>query len=124
MRASVLDMDSEYTSLAETIVNGTSGPSVCAMPEYATRQVKLSHTKNQKNNLPMAIAVFPVDGGPANSIARPAMRPSCTIFRIMPAALRALACPTMPCEFARGSNRSSKPSPRMWEWAPGVQNLV
>lgn len=64
------------------------------------------------------MAVFPVEGGPANNIARPAIFPSWTILRIIPAAFRAFACPTRPCELARGSNRSSKPKPRICEWAP------
>jgi hypothetical protein len=70
------------------------------------------------NHAPKAIAVFPVDGGPAKSIARPAIFPSCTIFKIIPAAFRAFAWPTIPCEFSRGSNLSSNPSPRICECAP------
>lgn len=57
-------------------------------------------------------------------MARPAMRPSCTILRITPAALRALPCPTMPCEFPLGSSvAGSNPSPRMCECAPGARQL-
>ena len=51
-------------------------------------------------------------------IARPAIRPSLTIFKTNPAAFRALPCPTIPSLLARGSRRSSRPSPRMWECAP------
>lgn len=69
-------------------------------------------------NLPRAMAVFPVEGGPANNMARPAILLSWTILRIMPAAFLAFAWPTMPWEFARGSKRSSSPRPRMCECAP------
>ncbi|KAG5458740.1 MAG: hypothetical protein BJ554DRAFT_983 [Olpidium bornovanus] len=64
------------------------------------------------------MAVFPVPGGPAIRIARPAILPSLTIFRIKPAAFRAFTCPTMPCDTGRGSSASSRPSPRMCEWEP------
>eukprot|EP00964_Phaeocystis_antarctica_P010102 scaffold5527_cov54-Phaeocystis_antarctica.AAC.2 len=61
------------------------------------------------------MAVFPVPGCPAIMTARPAMLPSLIILRITPAALRALTCPTMPCETIRASNESSRPRPRMCE---------
>ncbi len=64
------------------------------------------------------MAVFPVDGGPANSMALPAILPSWIILRISPAAFRAFPCPTNPCEFSLGSSLSSRPSPRICEWAP------
>ncbi len=64
------------------------------------------------------MAVFPVDGGPANSMALPAILPSWIILRISPAAFRAFPCPTIPCEFSLGSSLSSRPSPRICEWAP------
>jgi hypothetical protein len=114
--ASVLDMESEKTSLPAIIVKGTSAPSVCAMPTNAG-QANNPHDHHDLD-APRAMAVFPVEGGPAKRIARPAIRPSWTILRIMPAALRALACPTIPCEFPRGSSRSSRPRPRMCECAP------
>lgn len=121
VRASVFDMDKENTSEAAIIVKGTSFPSVWAMPAKKRHlSCQLFHSrfadrvpKDDKTAIPRAIAVFPVEGGPANNIARPAILPSCTIFRIIPAALRAFACPTIPCEFARGSSRSSKPKPRI-----------
>ena len=76
-------------------------------------------SRHDHEEVPSAMAVLPVDGGPANRMARPAIRPSWTILRIMPAALRALAWPTMPWAFPRGSSRSSRPRPRMCECAPG-----
>ncbi|KAK8489999.1 hypothetical protein V6N11_065421 [Hibiscus sabdariffa] len=39
--------------------------------------------------MPMAMAVLPVPGCPANKIARPAILPSLIIWRMTPAALRA-----------------------------------
>jgi len=59
----------------------------------------------------MAMAVFPVLGGPAIKIDRPAILPSWTMRRITPAALRALPCPIIPCEDARGSRFASRPNP-------------
>jgi len=82
-------MDSEKTSEAAIIVKGTSGPSVCAIPQD---KKKLSERGNQKGpKLPRAMAVLPVEGGPANNMARPAILPSWTILRIMPAAFLAFA---------------------------------
>jgi hypothetical protein len=66
----------------------------------------------------MAMAVLPEEGGPAIKTARPAMRPSCTILRMTPAAFLAFPCPTIPCDADRGSRCSSRPRPRMCEWAP------
>jgi hypothetical protein len=86
--------------------------------------VILKHGAEEGGDPPIAIAVLPVEGGPANSMARPAILPSWTILRIMPAALRALAWPTMPWAFLRGSSLSSRPSPRMWEWAPANDGLL
>ena len=68
--------------------------------------------------MPMAMAVFPVPGCPASSTARPEILPSTIILYTMPAALRALAWPTMPWLISRGSSESSRPRPRIWEWAP------
>jgi hypothetical protein len=61
---------------------------------------------------------LPVPGGPASKTARPDMFPCWIILSTTPAALRAVAWPTMPCEVARGSSESSRPRPRMCEWAP------
>lgn len=59
------------------------------------------------------------------STARPAIRPSLTILRMTPAALRALPCPTIPCEFPLGSRvAGSSPSPRMWECEPMRSTFV
>lgn len=96
--ASVLFISSEKISEAAIVVKGVSGPSACDMP--------------------IAIAVLPVPGCPAISTARPAILPSRIICRITPAALRAFACPTMPCETSLASSASSRPSPRMWLCAP------
>lgn len=98
MSASVLFISSEKISDAAIVVKGVSEPSACDMP--------------------IAIAVLPVPGCPAMRMALPAMSPSLIIERMTPAALRALACPTIPCETIRASSESSRPSPRMWEWAP------
>lgn len=96
--ASVLDISSEKISEDASIVNGTSGPSDCAMP--------------------IAMAVLPVLGGPAISTDLPAILPSLTICRIIAAALRAFSWPTSPCDDGRGSRVSgSTPRPRMCEWA-------
>lgn len=108
VNASVLLISRLNTSLAEIIVKGTSAPSVCAIP--------------------MAIAVLPELGGPAIKTARPAILPSCTIRRITPAALRARICPTIPCDTevleAADNVASSRPSPRICEWAPIRSVLV
>ena len=117
VRASVLDMDNENTSLAAIMVNGTSEPSDCAIPT-GNHVGDPKRVDNPTGSIPSAIAVLPVEGGPANKIALPAIFPSCTIFKIIPAALRAFPCPTIPCEFPRGSSLSSNPRPRIWECAP------
>ena len=56
VNASVLDISNENISLALKAVNGVSSPSACAIP--------------------IAIAVFPLPGCPANNIDRPAIFPS------------------------------------------------
>lgn len=71
VRASVLDISMEKISDEECVVKGTSVPSDCAIP--------------------IAMAVFPVLGGPAINTARPAIFPSLTICKITAAALRALS---------------------------------
>lgn len=71
VRASVLDISNEKISDDASVVNGTSGPSDCAMA--------------------IAIAVLPVLGGPDMRTARPAILPSLTICRITAAALRAFS---------------------------------
>mmetsp|Transcript_25214 Transcript_25214/g.43077 ORF Transcript_25214/g.43077 Transcript_25214/m.43077 type:complete len:210 (+) Transcript_25214:323-952(+) len=96
--ASVLFISSEKISDAAIVVNGVSAPSACAIP--------------------IAIAVLPVPGWPAIRIARPAMSPSLIMERMTPAALRAPAWPTMPCETILASSASSRPRPRMCECAP------
>lgn len=103
------------------LVKGVSGPSACANA--------------------IAIAVLPVPGCPAKRTALPAIfpvnisqlmklnaqikrqtsikhQPSLIICKMMPAARRAGFWPTMPWEIGRGSKESSRPSPRIWEWAP------
>lgn len=96
--ASVLDISREKISDEASMVNGTSGPRDCAIP--------------------IAMAVFPVLGGPAIKTARPAILPSCAILRITAAALRAFSCPTSPCDDTFGSSVSgSTPRPRMCECA-------
>mmetsp|Transcript_28404 Transcript_28404/g.55243 ORF Transcript_28404/g.55243 Transcript_28404/m.55243 type:complete len:214 (-) Transcript_28404:3-644(-) len=98
VRASVLLISMEKSSLAARLVKGVSSPRACAIP--------------------IAMAVLPVPGWPARRIARPAILPCLIISKITPAALRAWSCPTRPCEFARASRESSKPRPRMCECAP------
>lgn len=71
-------------------------------------------------HIPIAMAVLPVPGWPANRMARPAIVPSLIISRITPAERRAFAWPTIPWDTWRGSSASSRPRPRMWEWAPAV----
>ena len=96
--ASVFDISSEKISDDASIVNGTSGPSDCAMP--------------------IAMAVLPVLGGPAIKTARPAILPSRAILSITAAAFRAFSCPTRPCDDTLGSRvSSSTPRPRMCECA-------
>ncbi len=56
VRASVFDISKEKISLAAMMVNGVASPRVWAMAS--------------------AIAVFPVPGGPARRMARPAILPS------------------------------------------------
>lgn len=98
VKASVLLISRENISLDANMVNGTSFPKLCAMP--------------------IAMAVLPVLGGPATSIALPAILPSLTICRTTAAALRALCWPTRPCEEGLGSRVSgSTPRPRMCECA-------
>jgi hypothetical protein len=65
----------------------------------------------------MAIAVLPVPGWPASSIALPAIFPSLIMLRMIPAALRGFFWPTRPWATWRGSKDSSIPRPLMWEWA-------
>lgn len=72
----------------------------------------------------MAIAVFPVPGGPAIRTARPAILLSLIIWRMIPADLRALTWPTMPCEEKRGLRESSRPIPRMCECVPILSTVV
>ena len=72
VRASVLLISSEKISEAAIMVNGVSSPRACAMA--------------------IAIAVLLVPGGPANSIARPAMRPSAIMRVTMPAACNVQKC--------------------------------
>mmetsp|Transcript_14481 Transcript_14481/g.39212 ORF Transcript_14481/g.39212 Transcript_14481/m.39212 type:complete len:214 (-) Transcript_14481:33-674(-) len=98
VKASVFDISREKISEAAIMAKGVSSPRALAMP--------------------MAIAVLPVPGCPASSTARPAILPSRIMFRMTPAALRARACPTMPCDTALASRASSRPRPRMWECAP------
>ena len=87
-----------YDSDEASMVKGTSEPSDWAMP--------------------IAMAVFPVLGGPAIRTARPAILPSCAILRMTAAALRAFSCPTRPCDETFGSSVSgSTPRPRMCECA-------
>lgn len=78
----------------------------------------------KKDNGPIAIAVLPVEGGPAMRIALPAILDSCTIFIITPAALRALNWPTIPSAEGIGSSLSSKPKPLICECAPILSNFV
>lgn len=92
--ASVLDISNEKISDEASIVNGTSAPKDC--------------------DIPIAIAVFPVLGGPAMRIALPAIFPSLTICNITAAAFRAFSCPTRPCEEGLASSVArSTPRPRM-----------
>jgi len=72
----------------------------------------------------MAMAVFPVPGGPAIKTARPAIFPSLIICNTIPADFRALSWPTMPCEEKRGCKESSRPIPRMWEWLPILSTVI
>ncbi len=60
-----------------------------------------THKRTREASLPTMLCYadhhgLPVLGWPASSTARPAIFPSCTIFTITPAALRAVHCPTMP----------------------------
>ena len=71
VRASVLLISNEKISELANIVNWTSDPNDCAIP--------------------IAIAVFPVDGGPAMRTALPAILPSFTICRMIAAAFRAFS---------------------------------
>ena len=98
VNASVLDISSEKISDDANMVNGTSEPNDCAIP--------------------IAIAVFPVLGGPAIITALPAIFPSLTICKMTAAAFLAFSCPTKPWDEALGSKvSSSTPNPRIWEWA-------
>ena len=98
VRASVLDISNEKISDDASEVNGTSDPKDCAIP--------------------IAIAVFPVLGGPAIRTALPAILPSLTICKMTAAAFLAFSCPTRPWEEGLGSSvSSSTPNPCMWEWA-------
>lgn len=66
---------------------------------------------------PWAMAVLPVPGWPAMRMARPAILPSRIISRTTPAARRAAAWPTRPCDTCRASivslraQRESPPLP-------------
>ncbi|PBK95857.1 hypothetical protein ARMGADRAFT_1077374 [Armillaria gallica] len=82
-KAPVFDIESENTSLelAAITVEITSGPSVCTIP---TSHIQGKASKEGNRDAPNAIAIFPVDGGPANDIARPAIRPSCNTSIIPP----------------------------------------
>lgn len=71
VKASVFDISSENISEDAIMVNGTSEPKDCAIP--------------------MAIAVFPVLGGPAIKTALPAILPSLTICSITAAAFLAFS---------------------------------
>jgi hypothetical protein len=66
VKASVLDISSEKISEAAIMANGVSSPRAFAMP--------------------IAIAVLPVPGCPANRMARPAILPSLIMDRMIPAA--------------------------------------
>ncbi len=112
-KAPVFDIDSKNTSLelAAITVEITSGPSVCAMP---ISHIQGKASKEGNRDAPNAIAVVPVDGGPANDIARPAIRSSC-ILGIIPAAFLALACMTIPRGLSLGSNWLLSLSPRICE---------
>ncbi len=46
-----------------------------------------------------------------------------TISLIIPAALLALICPTMPSEASLAERSVAKPNPRMWEWLPLQQKI-
>lgn len=66
----------------------------------------------------MAIAVFPLPTGPAMRMALPAIRPSSTILRMSPAALRADCWPTIPSAEGSASSCGVRPRPRMCECEP------
>mmetsp|Transcript_72619 Transcript_72619/g.190354 ORF Transcript_72619/g.190354 Transcript_72619/m.190354 type:complete len:203 (+) Transcript_72619:1116-1724(+) len=101
--ASVLLISREKISEPANMVKGVSSPSALAMP--------------------MAMAVLPVPGWPAMRQARPAIFCSRIIWRMTPAARLAPFWPTMPWETMRASSASSRPRPRMWEWAPMRSSL-
>lgn len=52
-------------------------------------QMYTRHKRNLPCAIPMAMAVLPVEGGPAIKTARPAILPALIIFKMTPAALRA-----------------------------------
>src|SRR5579862_6366565 len=135
VRASVLDISYENISDAEIIVNGVSSPKDLAIPiirhgtsgqsrKERTRPGQVRFESGGIGDVPMAMAVFPVPGGPAIKTARPAIFPSLIICRTMPADFLALSWPTMPCEEKRGWRVSSRPIPRMWEWLPILSTVM
>ena len=75
-------------------------------------------------DIAIAIAVLPVPGWPPRRMALPAIFPSLIIYKMMPAALLASDCPTMPMALALGSSYSLMPKPLMCECAPTLSILV